>query len=68
MISYVAEDNEDTELMIEDFIHLKVNCWIPRLLSLPSHWFQNKRLTTVPKLHLWSPKILKQSNSVSYKP
>jgi hypothetical protein len=54
--------------MIEDFIHLKVNCWIPRLLSLPSHWFQNQRLNTVPKLHLWSPKILKQSNSLSYKP
>jgi hypothetical protein len=54
-----------TKMLLSIF---KVNCWIPRLPNLPSHWFQNKKVIIVPKLFLQSPRILKQNNSLSYKP
>jgi hypothetical protein len=39
---------------------------LPRLLS---HQFKNKtNLINIPKLYLQSPKILKQSDSLSYEP
>jgi hypothetical protein len=41
---------------------------ILRLPSLPSHQFWNKKLITLLILYSQSPKILKQSYSLSYKP
>jgi hypothetical protein len=73
MISYVAEDNEDTEPMIEktyqdDLIPLQgelLNTEIAEPIVTP---ILKQELTTVPKLYSRSQKILKQCDLLSYKP
>jgi hypothetical protein len=54
-----------TKMILSPF---KVNCWIPRPPNLPLHLSQNKKLITIPKLYLQSPKILKPTDSLSYEP
>jgi hypothetical protein len=73
MISYAAEDNEDTELMLKKtywdaLIPLQGELLNTKIVDLPSHQFRNKKLITVPKLYLQSPKIRKQNDSLSYEP
>jgi hypothetical protein len=74
MISYATEDNEDTEPMLEKtyqdaLIPLQGELLNTEIVEPTSHWFQNKKLITGPKLYSQSPKISKPpNNSLSYKP
>jgi hypothetical protein len=70
MISYTAEGNEDTEPMTEKTYQDALIPLQGELLNtkIAKPIVTHKKLITISKLYSHSPKILKQNDSLSYKP